>query len=117
MYQIEGKDKIDQGKIKQGNDYAENRTKWKRPQLMVWSHNEGVAGNSGTLKGNVYPWGTEGKDFIITSDHNRSALSVDQLRIENRMRMVGGNMRSYYTGQKVTSVSYTHLTLPTKRIV
>ena len=102
MYQVQGSSDLAQGVIESGNEYAKNRTKWKRPQLMVWSHNEGVFGNSETLKGNAYPWGKEGEDFIITSDHNRSALSVDQLRIENRMRMVGGNMRSYYTGQKVT---------------
>jgi hypothetical protein len=102
MYQVQGNSSISQGSIAQGNKYADGRTKWKRPQLMVWSHNEGVFGNSGTVQGNTYPWGKEGEDFIITSDHNRSALSVDQMRIENRMRMVGGNMRSYYTGQKVT---------------
>ena len=102
MYQVQGSSDLAQGVIESGNEYAKNRTKWKRPQLMVWSHNEGVFGNSETTQGNTYPWGREGEDFIITSDHNRSALSVDQLRIENRMRMVGGNMRSYYTGQKVT---------------
>ena len=102
MYQVQGNVDMSPGSIEQGNDYAKNRTKWQRPQLMVWSHNEGVFGNSGSTQGNAYPWGREGQDFIITSDHNRSALSVDQLRIENRMRMVGGNMRSYYTGQKVT---------------
>ena len=102
MYQVQGSVDLVQGDIALGNNYAKDRTKWKRPQLMVWSHNEGVFGNSGTTQGNTYPWGREGHDFIITSDHNRSALSVDQMRIENRMRMVGGNMRSYYTGQKVT---------------
>jgi len=102
MYQVKGNIDLSQGDVERSNAYVKDRTKWQRPQLMVWSHNEGVFGNSGTTKGNTYPWGIEGQDFIITSDHNRSALSVDQLRIENRMRMVGGNMRSYYTGQKVT---------------
>ena len=111
MYQVQGREYEDKNKdhvsikpgfIAQGNSHAKGRSKWQRPQLMVWSHNEGVIGESENVKGNTYPWGREGEDFIITSDHNRSALSVDQLRIENRMRMVGGNMRSYYTGQKVT---------------
>ena len=105
MYQVQGNVDIDPNKIEQGVAYGTDRIKWKRPQLMVWADNEGVFGelqSSGTTYGNVYPWGREGENFIITSDHNRSSLSVDQLRIENRMRMVGGNMRSYYTGQKVT---------------
>ena len=102
MYQVKGNINLSQVDIEGSNAYVKDRTKWQRPQLMVWSHNEGVFGNSGSTQGNTYPWGIEGQDFIITSDHNRSALSVDQLRIENRMRMVGGNMRSYYTGQKVT---------------
>ena len=102
MYQVQGTGPLPQGDIGFANNYVGYRTKWQRPQLMVWADNEGVFGNSGTVEGNTYPWGREGENFIITSDHNRSALSVDQLRLENRMRMVGGNMRSYYTGQKVT---------------
>ena len=102
MYQVQGTTPLPEGNIDLGNQYARDRTKWQRPQLMVWADNEGVFGDSGSVQGNTYPWGREGENFIITSDHNRSALSVDQLRLENRMRMVGGNMRSYYTGQKVT---------------
>ncbi|MEK9805624.1 MAG: hypothetical protein VW551_04930 [Euryarchaeota archaeon] len=102
MYQVQGNVDIDPNKIEQGISYGTDRIKWKRPQLMVWADNEGTFGNSGSVQGNTYPWGREGENFIITSDHNRSSLSVDQLRLENRMRMVGGNMRSYYTGQKVT---------------
>ena len=101
MYQVQGSRRLE-AKIDDGNAYAKKRTRWNRPQLMLWADNEGTVGNSGTVKGNTYPWGKEGENFIITSDHNRSALSVDQMRLENRMRMVGGNMRSYYTGQKVT---------------
>ncbi len=104
MYQVQGNASLP-ANIEVGVQYGKDRTKWQRPQLMVWADNEGVFGgpqSSGTTYGNTYPWGREGENFIITSDHNRSALSVDQLRLENRMRMVGGNMRSYYTGQKVT---------------
>ena len=102
MYQVQGTTPLPEGRIDLGNQYARDRTRWQRPQLMVWADNEGVFGESESVQGNAYPWGREGENFIITSDHNRSALSVDQLRLENRMRMVGGNMRSYYTGQKVT---------------
>ena len=109
MYQVQGNENTKIENLQQGNNYSSERSAWGRPQLMVWSKEAGVVGqpdgianSSGDLVGNTYPLGIEGQDFIITSDHNRSSLSVDQLRLENRMRMVGGNMRSYYTGQKVT---------------
>jgi hypothetical protein len=86
--------------------YHQNRQKFKgqynRPQAMVWANNAGFVNDSGTTTGASYPWGKEGEDFIITSDHNRSAINVDKMRIENRVRMVNGNMRSYHTADKVT---------------
>jgi hypothetical protein len=78
------------------------RGQYNRPQGMVWARNAGHMEASGSLTGASYPWGAEGEDFIITSDHNRGAFSVDQMRIENRVRMVNGNMRSYHTADKVT---------------
>ena len=56
---------------------------YNRPQAMVWANNAGFVERSGSRTGASYPWGEEGTDFIITSDHNRSAIGVDQLRIEN----------------------------------
>jgi len=86
--------------------YHKNRQKFQgqynRPQAMVWANNAGFVNESGSTVGASYPWGTEGEDFIITSDHNRSAINVDKMRIENRVRMVNGNMRSYHTADKVT---------------
>ncbi len=86
--------------------YHQNRQKFKgqynRPQAMVWANNAGFVDDSGATTGASYPWGKEGEDFIITSDHNRGAISVDKMRIENRVRMVNGNMRSYHTADKVT---------------
>jgi hypothetical protein len=86
--------------------YFGQRQKWtgqyNRPQAMVWANNAGHMQNSGGLTGASYPWGSEGQDFIITSDHNRGAISVDKMRIENKVRMVNGNMRSYHTADKVT---------------
>jgi hypothetical protein len=75
---------------------------YNRPQAMVWANNAGFVESSGYRTGASYPWGEEGTDFIITSDHNRGAISVDQMRIENRVRMVNGNMRSYHTADKVS---------------
>ena len=86
--------------------YFSQRQKYKgqynRPQGMVWSKNAGHVQRSGNLTGASYPWGSEGADFIITSDHNRGPISVDKMRIENRVRMVNGNMRSYHTADKVS---------------
>jgi hypothetical protein len=73
-----------------------NRKKWGRPQGLLFSN------NSGTLQDNMYiPQGTEWEDFIILSDHNRSPISISQQRIENKMRMINGNMRSYFTADKI----------------
>ena len=97
--------------------YHQNRQKFKgqynRPQAMVWANNAGFVNNSGTTTGASYPWGKEGEDFIITSDHNRSAINVDKMRIENRVRMVNGNMRSYHTADKVT-INVTWNLLPSR---
>lgn len=90
----------------EGNLYSDARRRYKhvnaRPQAMVWANNEGYVGTSGYDTGTAYPFGAEGEDFIITSDHNRSSISIDKMRIENKQRMVNGNMRSYWTDDKVT---------------
>lgn len=79
------------------SSYMQNRKKWGRPQGIIFSD------NPGTLQNNVYvPIGNEWEDFIILSDHNRSPISLSQQRIENRMRMINGNMRSYFTADKVS---------------
>ena len=67
-----------------------------RPQAMLWSD------NAGTLEDGYYvPQGTEGEDFIIVSDHNRSEISFSNERIETRQRMVNGGMRSYWIADKL----------------
>lgn len=67
-----------------------------RPQAMLWSD------NAGTLEDGYYvPQGTEGQDFIIVSDHNRSEISFSNERIETRQRMVNGGMRSYWIADKL----------------
>jgi hypothetical protein len=82
-----------------------NRSKWQRPQALLFSD------NSGTLEGGLYiPTGDEGTDFIILSDHNRGGLSLSKERIEIRNRMVNGTMRSYHTADKINiSCSWTRL--------
>jgi len=76
-----------------------------RPQAMLWSD------NPGTLQDSFYfPLGQEGTDFIIVSDHNRSAFQISQERIENKKRMVNGGLRSYWIADKNRiSSSWTNL--------
>lgn len=76
--------------------YISGRKKYARPQAMLWSD------NSGTVQNNIrIPEGSEKEDFIILSDHNRSAMSISQQRIENRQRMINGTMRSYHIADKI----------------
>jgi len=96
--------------ITSGNTYISNRKKWSHPQAMIWSRLPGDIVSSGSNAGVVEPRGQEGVDFIVTSDHNRSPLSLDMQRIESRTRMVSGNMRSYHTADKSNlSVSWSQL--------
>lgn len=67
-----------------------------RPQAMLWSENPGVLDN-----GYYVPQGTEGNDFIIVSDHNRSEINFSNERIETRQRMINGGMRSYWIADKL----------------
>jgi len=87
--------------------YFANRRKYHRPQAVAWSN------NPGTLTGGIYvPTGQEvGADptltedgineFLILSDHNRSELSFTPVRIQQRQRMINGNMRSYFISDKL----------------
>lgn len=76
--------------------YMAGRRKWSRPQGMLFSDNSGTI-----LSGSYVPSGSEWDDFIIPSDHNRSALSLSNQRIEVRQRMVNGGMRSYHKTDKL----------------
>jgi hypothetical protein len=67
-----------------------------RPQAILFSN------NSGTLQGGNYiPNGNEWEDFIILTDGNRGEISMSQQRLESRQRMINGNMRSYWTADKL----------------
>lgn len=68
-----------------------------RPQAILLSD------NAGTLQSGQYiPNGVEGTDFIILTDGNRGEISMAKQRIESKQRMVNGNMRSYWTADKLT---------------
>ena len=91
--------------------YMINRSKWQRPQALLFSDNPGTLVNVPELNKNIYvPNGEEGLDFIILSDHNRDALSLSKQRIETRNRMINGTMRSYHTADKINvSTSWSRL--------
>lgn len=88
--------------------YMQNRWAYTRPQAIAWSKNSGI-----TSGGLVVPDGTEGTDFIILSDHNRSEIAVGSQRIENRKRMINATMRSYHIADKLT-VSWDWDMLPSR---
>ena len=99
--------------------YLAGRKQYLRPQAILWSE------NPGTLTGGVYvPNGqevgatstlTDGgiNQFLILSDHNRSELSFSPTRIEQRQRMINGNMRSHHIADKLT-ISWDWQNLPSR---
>jgi len=100
-------------------NYMVGRKKYTRPQAIAWSN------NPGTLSGGIYiPTGQEvgavstltdgGTDeFLILSDHNRSPLVFNTSRIEQRQRMINGNMRSYHVADKL-NISFDWQNLPSR---
>ena len=99
--------------------YINGRKRYTRPQAILWSE------NAGTLSDGFYlPIGQEvGADsslttgginqFLILSDHNRSDLSFKPQRIEQRQRMINGNMRSYHIADKL-GISFSWQNLPSR---
>ena len=76
-----------------------------RPQAILFSDNPGTL-----VDGKYIPTGDEWVDFIILTDGNRGEISLSQQRIESRQRMINGNMRSYWTADKLNlSTSWTRI--------
>jgi hypothetical protein len=89
--------------------YLLGRSKYARPQAVLF------ANNSGTIVDGYYvPNGLEFgaktpsnatpedlNEFMILSDDNRSELSFQSQRIENRQRTINGRMRSYFISDKL----------------
>ena len=97
--------------------YLSGRRRYQRPQGILWSENSGTLTN-GLYVPNGYEIGstTEETDstllnqFLILSDDNRSEMSFNQQRIEQRQRTINGRMRSYHIADKLSmSVSWTNL--------
>ena len=82
--------------------YLGGRKSYPRPQAILFSNSPGTL-NNGIYVPDNYEIGnntTNSGDFLILSDHNRSALDFNVQRIENRQRMVNGRMRSYWVADK-----------------
>ena len=88
--------------------YLLGRKRFGRPQGVIWANNSGILSN-----GIIVPDGVEGEDFIVLSDHGRGELGFNKQRIENRKRLVNGNMRSYHVADKV-SVSWSWDMIPSR---
>ena len=82
--------------------YFDGRQKYGRPQGMMWTESEDTY-DALTVPSTV----TGQSTILILSDHNRSPINVDKIRIETRDRMINGRMRSYHTADKMSiSVSW-----------
>ena len=88
--------------------YLQNRFAYTRPQAIAWT-------DEYTLQGDLLlPSGTtEGEDFLILSDHNRSEISFTQQRLDSKKRMVSGHMRSYHIADKL-NISWSWDMLPSR---
>jgi len=90
--------------------YLTGRKRYQRPQGILWSNNAGTLSN-GIYVPNGYEVGTNVPEetdpdlidqFLILSDHNRSEISFNNQRIEQRQRTINGRMRSFYIADKLT---------------
>ena len=82
------------------SSYITGRQRYARPQAMLWSENSGTLSN-GIYVPNGYEIGANTESvtdtsllnqFIILSDHNRSEISMQPQRIEQRQRTVNGRI-------------------------
>ena len=100
--------------------YIQGRKRYTRPQAIIWSENPGTLDTSGIYiptgqeigaSSSLTSGGTN--QFLILSDHNRSAIQFKPERIEQRQRMMNGNMRSYHIADKMT-INFSWTNLPSR---
>lgn len=103
------------------SSYVFNRKKFGRPQAMLWSENPGTY-EEGFYAPEGYEIGQDpeqivdtslSNQFLILSDHNRSAIDFKNTRLESRERMINGRMRSYHIADKMT-ISMSWQMLPSR---
>lgn len=100
--------------------YIQGRKRYTRPQAIIWSENPGTLDASGIYiptgqEIGANPLLTSGgtNQFLILSDHNRSAIQFKPERIEQRQRMINGNMRSHHIADKMT-INFSWNNLPSR---
>jgi hypothetical protein len=100
--------------------YIQGRKRYTRPQAIIWSENAGTLDSSGIYvptgqEVGANPLLTTGgtNQFLILSDHNRSAIQFKPERIEQRQRMINGNMRSHHIADKMT-INFSWSNLPSR---
>jgi len=101
--------------------YMTGRQKYSRPQAMLWSDNSGKLENGLYVPNGLEIGSNPGTEtdpnnldqFLILSDHNRSAIDFNTTRIEKRERMINGRMRSYHVADKL-SISFSYQNLPSR---
>lgn len=77
--------------------YFDGRQKYSRPQAMMWAETDDIY-DAITVPNSIADQST----VLILSDHNRSPIDVNKIRIETRERMINGRMRSYHTADKLS---------------
>lgn len=104
--------------------YIKGRTKWHRPQAMLWSENSGTLSDGFYIPNGyeknfdpTYEVDMQARDaFIILSDHNRSPIDFKPMRIEQKQRMINGRMRSYHIADKL-QISTSWNLLPSRSFI
>lgn len=84
--------------------YLVGRRQYSRPQALLFADSPGQRTQEGFLVPSGFEKGTadqESYNFLILSDNNRSPISIDTERIENRKRTINGSMRSYHIADKL----------------
>jgi hypothetical protein len=102
--------------------YMQGRSRYSRPQAMLWANNPGTLTEAGLYIPTGLEYGVDQTDqpeslapnsFLILSDDNRSEIQMTSDRIENRERMINGRMRSHHIADKRT-VSTSWSMLPSR---
>lgn len=86
--------------------YLTGRQPYRRPEALLFADSPPTVDANGFY----VPYGVEGVNFIVVSDHNRKPIDFKTQRIEKRERTVNGRMRSYHVADKMTiSTSWDNL--------
>lgn len=83
-------------------EYIVGRKTYRRPQAVCFAESEPFEVDDATYGKMYVPDGTEFRDFLILSDHNRKGIDMGVKRIGKQERTINGRMRSYWVADKLT---------------